>query len=238
MFGARARSWSPAVGQELVARRARAARDDAASRRRVALVLARRAATAAATAATSCTSGSSCCSSASPPRRRSSTRATCALAPGQTRAGRRLRRSPTSSRPPTLDAADQRPARADRPRRRAARARATASTVGTLHTERGYFPPSDADARPGRRASSTASRRARSACAPGLRRDVWTRDHARHRALQPRIDRGRQGLRQPPGSLPPSSATVLLAQALRGLAALATPTTRRRRRSASSSRRW
>ena len=75
-------SCSAAVGQEFVARRARAAGDGRATACR-ARSSRSCAATAAATAATSCTSGSRCCSSASPPRRRSSTERDVRLTPGQ-----------------------------------------------------------------------------------------------------------------------------------------------------------
>ena len=133
------RSCSAAVGQEFVARRARAAGDVAASRCRARWSRSC-AATAAATAATSCTSGIAvlfvgvAASSAFQHAR------DVALRPGQTRDGRRLRRHATCGRRRGIAAA--RTARLERIDlgARAARARGDGKTVDTLRTERSYFP--------------------------------------------------------------------------------------------------
>ena len=196
--GLRARRRRPGV----LARRARAAGDG----RRVGAGRARRrscAATVAATAATSCTSGSPSCSSASPPRRPSSDARDVRLSPGQSAQGRRLRRSPTSSRRRAPGAT-----RADQPRRGAARAPRTASAAATLRTERGYFPVERRRrVRAGRRASSAGEATSEVGLKAGLTRDSVDGDPPDIVPLQPLLDDADRRLR--PRSSPRGAAGIV-----------------------------
>ena len=179
-------------------------------------------ATGAATAATSCTSGSRCCSSASRRRRRSRRSTWSSCGPGRpTRVGGY---AITYERPTSrLDRGEQRPARADRPRRAAARPRGDGARR-VLDTYKSYFPSTASDLgpvsrffegeatsevgaarRPPRATSGPPSRPTSAGCGRGSRRATSVFADARPSCR--RADRG-----------------AFLAEALRGLTA-PTPTT-------------
>ena len=124
------------------------------------------AATAVATAATSCTPASPCCCSASRSRRPSSTRRTSRCAPAR------------RARVDGFDISYVRATASADERRRSRSARCSTSEGrqarrDAAHDARLLPPPQDAR-RGSSGASSAASPRARSACAPGLGRDIWT----------------------------------------------------------------
>ena len=104
-------------------------------------------------------------------------------------------------------------------------------TVGTLRTERSFFPTEDPTLGPVSRffegeATSEVGLRA------GLRRDVWSAISPSVRDLQPAARRGRQGLHRRQGRCRASQREILLAQALDRPHPLLRRRTRRRRRSA------
>ena len=130
------------------------------------------------------------------------------------RQGRRLRRQvPEADQRPR--GGQQRPAGEDQPRRGHAASRATASQVGTLRTERSFFPSVDPTLGPVSRffegeATSEVGLRA------GLRRDVWSAISPSVRDLKKQVaegDRVFTGAK----SLPAAQRQIALAQALDGL---------------------
>ena len=99
------------------------------------------------------------------------------------RPGRRRRSTATRSRYVRRPGDRQRAGEpSDHVRRRAGRVARTASTSTTLTTKRGFYPVAGPDARASSAASSTASRRARSACDAGIAARHLGGDAARHRA--------------------------------------------------------
>ena len=137
-----------------------------------------------------------------------------ALQPGPDREGRRLRVH--------LRQADRRAARgvqraagADRARRAAERAQARRQGEAAAHVQ-GLLPVAGLDARARSRASSTASRRPRSALDASLRKDVWAAVAPDIVKLQPRIDEGDKVFAKAADDLTPEQSNEFLALALRG----------------------